>query len=244
MHDLLRPVPPIYRGLWERTRLERRSAGTLTSDRPARVFWLQTPVWHADLRVPLERPEFGDVASIEACSDDQLAFLAGQEGFCGVTRIDGLVATWLRVVDLSPGTALDIGRMRFETDDLLVETGIAEDYLEDWTRVAGSVPERGVPPLGRDASGCVLLTSGGWRMRIGPRPRAPESFDPYCPADERDRADLLWVAALELTLLRRTDEGWIAELSTHPWVEGTVDEDEDPMPASEAELLAAGALMR
>lgn len=239
MRDVLRPVPTAYRGLWERTRLERRSEGTLTSDRPARVFWLQTPVWHADLRIPDARPAFDGTSDLDGCSDDELIMLAGQEAFCGLTRVDGQVTTWLRIVDLKPGTALDIGRMRFESDDLLIETGIAEDYVEDWTRVAGSNPEAGVAPLGRDASGCLVLTSGEWRMRVGPRPRAPASFDPYRPLNERDRADLLWCASLELTLLRRVEDGWRAELSTHPWIEGETTDDEDLIAAGDGDLLEA-----
>ena len=115
MAELLPAVPDAYLGLWERTLLERYSDGTLTSDRPARVFWMQSPLWHADLRISLDRPDFAAIDSLDECSDAQLAFIAGQEAFFGITRVEGVVCTWLRLFDLRPGVALDIGRMAFET---------------------------------------------------------------------------------------------------------------------------------
>lgn len=225
MAELLPDVPDAYCGLWERTLLERYSDGSLTSDRPAQVFWMQTPLFHCDLRVPLDRPDFSGIGGVDACSDAQLAFIAGQEAFFGITRVDGIVCTWLRLFDLRPGTALDIGRMEFHDADLLFERGIAEDYLEHWSRRTGSIPVKGQPSLQRDGSGRLLLTSGNWRMRLAPRLPAPTESDPYAPLDRLDRAALAWRASLEVTLCEKRADGWTAVLSTHPWVEGKCIED-------------------
>lgn len=220
MADLLAPVPDAYCGLWERTLLERYSQGTLTSDRPARVFWMQTSVWHADLRIPLDRPDFSSADALDRCDDAQLAFIAGQEGFFGITRVEGTVCTWLRLADLRPGTALDIGRMDFQSDSLLFEHGIAEAYLEHWTLKKNSRPAASVPALQRDGTGALLLTAGDWRIRVRQRQAAPEHADPYAPLDRLGREELLWRASLEITLCERRGDLWIAVLSTHPWIEG------------------------
>lgn len=220
MADVLPSVPASYVGLWERTLLERNSPGTLTSDRPARVYWMQTATWHADIRIPLERPDFSSVERLEDCDEAQLAFIVGQEAFFGLTKVDGTVCTWLRLHDLRPGTALDIGRMTFAGPDLLFEYGIAEDYLEHWERQPGSVPEDGAGALREGAGGGLILQCGDWAMRIVTRGPAGEGYDPYRPADEIAHEELAWRASLEMTLLERSGSGWTARLSTHPWIEG------------------------
>lgn len=219
MLDALPPVPAAYRGLWERTLLERYGTGTLTDDRPARVFWLQTESWHADLRIPLERPDFGGIEELADCRDDQLAFLAGQEGFCGLTRVEGRVCTWARLFDLRPGTMLDAARMD-PREGLLIEHGIAEAYREEWTLVAGSRGDGLASTAERSADGALVLTAGDWRVVVTPRPVAPPAVDPYQPIAKCDRAALLWRAGLALTLCRRVDGGWRVEHATHPWQEG------------------------
>ncbi|MEJ8476701.1 hypothetical protein [Roseibium algae] len=221
MNEPLKSVPSAYRGLWERTLLERYSKGTLTSDRPVRVFWMQTALWHADLRIPLDRPDFSGIQNIEDCSRDQLVFIAGQEAFFGITKVDGVVCTWLRLMDLNPGTALDIGRMTFTNPDLLLERGIAEDYLEHWSRCPQSTPDA-EQNLQKDVSGRLFLTSGNWSIRVNPRLPANTDIDPYEALDQLSHADLLWRASLEVTLCEKRKESWMALISTHPWIEGQV----------------------
>jgi hypothetical protein len=207
------PVPVSYHGLWQRTFLERDASSTLTSDRDERVFWLQTAHWHADLRIPLDRPDFSGVTLIEACDDRQLAFIADQDAFCGITKVDGPICTWLRFHDLRPGTALDVGRMAFRSPDLLVETGVGETYLEHWERVEGSGGSTATS-TGRD--GVLMLQAGRFSMRVRPRGPAPLDLDAYLPADApRPRAHLLWLASLEISLVA---DGRTV-LSTHPWLE-------------------------
>ena len=208
-----RPVPEGYHGLWRRTHLSRDPASTLTSSREERVFWLQTAHWHADLRIPVERPDFSGVTSLDACDDGQLAFIAGQDAFCGVTKVEGTICTWLRLHDLRPGTTLDVGRMSFRSPDFLVETGVGETYLEHWERVDGSEGPTGVTNC---EDGAITLRAGHFAMRVQPRGPAPHDLDAYRSADtDAPRAHRLWLASLEISLIA---DG-VAILSTHPWLE-------------------------
>ncbi|WP_419912148.1 hypothetical protein [Hoeflea sp.] len=222
MLDRLPDLPARWRGLWERTLLERRGPGILTNDRPARVYWLQTPLWHADLRIPLERPDFASVSSLESCSEQQLAFIAGQEAFCGITRVEGGICTWSRLFDLNPGTALDVARMRFEKENLIVEDGIAEDYLEHWTLVPGSRPEPDTSPIVESGDGAFLLCSGKWAVHVATRSTPPKEIDLYQTSGQPSRSHLVWQASLSLSLCERTSSGWQVRLSTLPWMEGLV----------------------
>jgi len=207
----LPPVPQAYRGLWERTLIERDGVAGAGNEQDERVFWLQTENWHADLRIPLDRPTFAGVKALDGCSDAQLGFIARQEGFCGLTKVEGSVCTWLRIHDLRPGTALDVGRMSFVEPDFIIETGISSDYLEHWRKVPGSDGACGVT----SAAGELRLQAGRFSMRIRPRPPAPAHANSYAPVETLDRAHLLWRASLEITLLEETR----AVLSTHPWLE-------------------------
>lgn len=148
------PVPPRYRGAWQRTLLQTPEGRDTTT----RVHWLQTEGWHADLRVP---------AGIDPATPAGRAQL---QGFCGITRISGghdgqpEVCTWHRRWDIQPPRSTpDAGHMVFETPDRLIETGVHAQYLEVWERLPGSdgpfralaqVDDRGDP-------------TGVWRFEAG-----------------------------------------------------------------------------
>ena len=148
------PVPPRYRGVWQRTLLQTPEGRDTTT----RVHWLQTEGWHADLRVP---------AGVDPATPAGRAQL---QGFCGITRISGghdgqpEVCTWHRRWDIQPPRSTpDAGHMVFETPDRLIETGVHAQYLEVWERLPGSdgpfralaqVDDRGDP-------------TGVWRFEAG-----------------------------------------------------------------------------
>ncbi len=220
------PVPEAYHGLWQRTHLERDAGSTLTSGREERVFWLQTAHWHCDLRIPVERPDFSGVSSLDACDDGQLAFIAGQDAFCGVTKVEGTICTWLRLHDLRPGTALDVGRVAFRSPDFLVETGVGESYLEHWERVEGS---KGPTGISAGSDGAFVLQAGRFSMRVRPRGPAPRDLDAYGDGGagpDLPRAHRLWVVSLEISLIA---DG-VAILSTHPWLENLAFEPNGELP--------------
>ncbi len=84
----MNPVPNHYRGVWVRKLLETPQQ----RDESTFVRWLQTSVWHADVRIPASSP----------AAAAQLR-LASQQGFCGVTQVaqqaQGEVCSWHRRSD-------------------------------------------------------------------------------------------------------------------------------------------------
>lgn len=128
-------VPQPYLGLWRRTLLEQ--AGVI--DTTTLVLVIQTEQYHADIRIPAPRPEFSKIHRLEHCSSEQLSWLATQQGFTGITQINGNVSQWLRDHDFQPSNdQRDIGEMRFESDDIVVETGVDAEYREIWQKVTDS----------------------------------------------------------------------------------------------------------
>lgn len=223
MLETLPPVPPAYHGLWERTALERTGPGLLTDDRPARVFWLQTERWHADIRIPVERPQIAGAEGLGGLDEADLAFIAGQDAFCGLTRVEGVYCSWLRLFDLRPLPAPDLGHMEIQ-DGRLIEHGVVEAYREEWTRVAGSEgPLEAATTCGPSGLAKeIVLTAGRFRMRIEPRPAAPARIDPVGPVAGCDHASLLWRASMVVTLEERQGGNWQVLLATHPWLEGRI----------------------
>lgn len=130
------PVPDPYLGVWRRILLETASG----RDERSQVWWLQTPRWHADLRLPAGRPDFCGITRLAECDDTQLAWLATQQGFCGVTQVNAERCTWHRLMDFQPANGCrDVGRMAFD-GECMIETGVDADYREVWKRLP---PSRG-----------------------------------------------------------------------------------------------------
>lgn len=176
-----RPVPDDLRGVWVRTLLQTDTlaehVGAPPSDTTSWVRWLQTGRWHADLRVPRRALQGRTAVPLAAQSPAQLALLAEQQGFVGVTQVDtqptGEVCTWLRAHDFQPPSLQpDAGWLLFERPDRLIEVGIHADYNEVWERLPGSdgrfVALAGLDVDGQD-DGRRLLLAGRYLMRVRPR---------------------------------------------------------------------------
>ncbi len=219
------PVPARYRGLWRRTLLQ---AGSLR-DTASTVYWLQTENWHADIRIPAGRPCFEGVSSLAQCSPAQRRFLATQQGFHGLTEVDTTTGTdicrWHRLADFQPpALSPDAGVLRLD-GDLLVETGLHEDYLEHWERLSGSNQDTRV--LAQSGSGgALLLRAGDWAMRVFPRRaawpgglEAGTSLEAITAAGDAQAIALL---DFEISLAKITDMDWTVHHSTLPWLEGRV----------------------
>lgn len=124
-------VPPHYQGLWRRSLLTAPGV----HDDSTRVLWMQTAQWHADLRIPADRPPCEGRMSLRDCSRDELLGLLRQEGFAGITKVQGDTCTWLRRFDYRPTGRRDLGSMAFAADfDAIDEVGIEADYAERWER--------------------------------------------------------------------------------------------------------------
>lgn len=126
------PVPSRYLGVWKRTLLEQKGE----QDTSSLVLWMQTEREHADIRIPASRPDFTDCNNLEECSAEQLRWLATQQGFAGVTEVNNSICQWHRQLDFQPKTnARDIGKMAFDDQDTLLETGIDAPYFEVWKKI-------------------------------------------------------------------------------------------------------------
>src|SRR3569832_1831679 len=79
------PVPNAYLGVWRRSLLETPNL----RDTHSHVFWLQTPRWHAALRLPAGRPDFSGIASLAECSGARRAGRARRRGGGGGARGGG-----------------------------------------------------------------------------------------------------------------------------------------------------------
>ena len=212
-------VPPIYHGLWQRTLYAEPAQGEPEHiDDDTQVFWLQAGDWHADLRVPANRPDFAGIDSLDECSRDQLQWLAGQTAFAGITRVQGPFCTWHRLVDLSPGLEKDIGVMRFIDDDTLEECHPSGIYREVWRRM--SVGERPEPIVERDASGLPRwLQYGDHAMAIDAGSTVEHEPDLFAHPSELSTAALKARMAVNIRYVRRRGATWEVRLSTRPWQE-------------------------
>ena len=135
-------TPAAYRGLWRRTLLVSRNG---SRDVDARVFWMQTARLHIDIRVPASRSSYAGAGCLDELTRDELAGLGEQMGFAGITVVEdgpGMTAQsciWHRQIDYSvPSESKDIGAMRFETPNIVLEDGIEAVYQERWEREADS----------------------------------------------------------------------------------------------------------
>jgi hypothetical protein len=187
------------------------------------VFWLQTEKWHADLRIPADRPCFAGIQRLEDCSETQLRWLLTQSGFAGVTRVIGDSCEWLRQIDYRPSGERDIGRMVFH-EDAVEEFGIEDTYDEWWVRVPAGKGAGGVQ-LDWGADGRlqgVLVTAGQQFIRCRARriDSATESaMWTALRAGTADRAALLALADFELSIGEGNPEVGRIVLSTLPWLE-------------------------
>ncbi len=212
-------VPSRYHGVWQRTLLETPEGRDTTTW----VHWLQTGLWHGDLRVPADADR----------STPQGRAL--QQGFGGTTAItrpaphQPEVCTWQRTIDLQPPRSTpDAGHMVFETTERVIETGIHGTYLEVWERLPGSVGRRiALARLGADAEPTAerLLVSGQFLMRLRPRAVAwPEGTQPDETLDtlvqrHADAADAL--LDFEIAFGRWSDGVCTVERASIPSLEGT-----------------------
>lgn len=165
-------VPHRYRGVWRRTLL---TAPGLYDDRTL-VLWMQTARWHADLRIPAERADCAGCASLADCNRSQLLCLLKQEGFAGVTTVNGTRCEWHRIMDYHPKGQRDWGDMAFSTCfNALDEYGIEAEYAERWERdVAGD--QSCWVAHGGNASGSILWLRSGKRF-MSVRPRAMDAAE-------------------------------------------------------------------
>ena len=211
-------VPARYHGVWARTLLETPEGRDTTTW----VRWLQTGLWHGDLRVPAD-------ADRQAAEGRAL-----QQGFAGTTRIARPdparpeVCTWQRRIDIQPPRSTpDEGHMVFETPERVIETGIHGRYLEVWERLPGSLGQRiALARLGADGQPTAerLLVAGEYLMHHRPRSAAwPADLKPDETLAEVVRRHPEQAQALldvDVAFGRFEHGVWTVERATLPALEG------------------------
>jgi hypothetical protein len=216
-------VPNEYLGVWKRTLLRTPQF----EDTASRVYWLQTRDYHADIRIPADRPSCTGKSSLDQLTRAELMGLAKQQGFAGITIVEADICRWLRSADYQPPTGgNDIGRMMFTTPDRVFEYGVEADYVELWERLPDSAGENYAIDSG-DESGAsfevpALLVAGKYFMHV--RPRAmdlPKAASLTALAEKKSNAELHELLDFEIAFGVREGEGiGRVELSTLPWREG------------------------
>jgi hypothetical protein len=220
-----KPVPQRYHGVWRRTLL---SAPGL-QDTTTTVLWLQTSHWHADLRIPAKRPDFSGVSGLDGCNAAHLAWLGSQHGFAGLTEVvanaSSEICTWHRLVDFQPPTSIpDAGTMQFEQDKL-IEIGVHQDYLEQWTKLPDS--DNGLAVLERIEEGNVptsprelLFVAGQYVMHVRDRLSDwPSSVEHGAAFESFVIEENISLLDMEISFGRRTPIGWKVLHSVFPWLE-------------------------
>jgi hypothetical protein len=209
------------RGLWRRSLILWPDG---RRDTETDVAWLQGPSYYVDLRQPAGRPDFQGVAALRHMRQAQVAWAAGQEGFAGQLRCDGVFFEWQRALDFQPESGQpDSGRLTLEGGKL-VEEGRYAPYIEHWHREAGKQTPCVALRLRDRSAGCegVLVRVGDTFMYARARMVALPSGISLTGSIEgaaslRVAQDLI---DCELSIGSTGSEGWIIKRSSLPFKEG------------------------
>jgi hypothetical protein len=182
---------------------------------------MQTQSWHADIRVPANRPAFAGKSGLEQLSKAELMELTKQQGFCGTTVVDYDICRWLRRYDFQPPSgANDIGRMEFDGSDRLLEYGVEADYFEIWERLPGSKGKTFAARVEDDPLS-LLLSAGEYAMYVRPRAaNLPTAGSLTLFLEGKNGQVLREALDFEISFGKRiSKDAWGIELSTLPWRE-------------------------
>jgi len=210
-------VPANYLGLWQRTVLEQ--AGK--RDAESCVYWLQTRCWHGDLRIPPGRPDFSQTRSLLECTRRQLFWMLRQEGFAGITRVDGDICEWQRRYDYRPTGGRDIGRMVC-AEQAIEEYGVEQEYFERWVRVPGAAAPYSACQAGEHDKPGILVRAGEHFLYFRPRRIDQEEAGRLWAAARARRiteAGLRLLADFEISFGAIEASKWHILHSTLPWRE-------------------------
>jgi hypothetical protein len=195
-------------GLWKRTLL---IDPTGHRDEASEVSWLQACSAFVDVRQPVDRPSFDDVTGGRALNARQRGWIHSQQGFAGTLVAHDGVFEWQRAIDLHPPAAIpDAGHLVFD-GEVLVETGLVQDYVERWLRggtagLSAGQPEWALHLRGHDGRTALLARVGnafGWARG---RPYQMTAHDHFLDC--------------EYAIGRVEGSAWLITTSTLPFREG------------------------
>jgi hypothetical protein len=207
-------------GAWQRDWIRRHGGAP---DRGVTVRYVQTPSVFGDVRIRADRPDLGHATSFADLSDGELAALANQHGFAGVTTVDGANATWHHEIDFQPADgAADIGRLEPAGDGTMFEHALDGSYVERWSAIGRDGGKFFAARLARAGRVDQLLAVAGEhfvyaRARATPLP-AGASIGELIARTHPTREVI--IAYLDCEISYGTVRGWQIERSTLPWQEG------------------------
>lgn len=228
-------VPTDYRGVWTRTRLHPSADSASDASplaAPTWARWLQTSLWHADLRVLDEAMAARVRAPLSALEPEQLAALTHQSAFAGCTRVDlhpqGELCSWLRRIDYQPPACVpDAAWIVFEAPDRIVRIDQHRELTETWQRLPDSTGTfrvlSGIDAQGQP-EGRLLMQAGAYLCLVRDRHRAwPRGLQAGLNLVDvmltQPEHALAWLD-LELSFGRFDGQSWHIERSTLPEREG------------------------
>lgn len=215
-------------GVWRRRSIETSDGH---KDTTTQVFWLQTHSCFGDIRIPIDRVPCLGHRSLDELTEEAAIALSHQQGFGGITHVEGETCQWHRQIDYQPPNgSRDIGLLAWE-QDILIELGVDASYREEWERIddgaSGCIALVLEPDAATDASsgwkGCFVCV-GDYFVQILEGRTALTQADSLKALLESAPNDTQRQRYLncEISFGRRSGGNipWEIELSTFPWQEG------------------------
>jgi hypothetical protein len=214
-------------GVWRRRSIETEDG---QKDTTTQVFWLQTHTCFGDIRIPLHRSICSEHYFVNELSALEAITLSGQQGFGGITHVEGSTCQWHRHIDYQPPNgSRDIGRLEWE-QDILIESGVEATYREEWERVddgstgcCALVLESDNPSATLSWQGCFVLVGDYFLSILDRRTALPKADSLELLLDAaQDDVQKRGYLDCEISFGRRSagQVPWEIELSTFPWREG------------------------
>jgi hypothetical protein len=209
-------------GAWQRDWIRRHGGAP---DAAVEVRYVQTASVFGDLRIPAARPAMSAATSFADLDDAQLAALAHQNGFAGVTTIDGANATWRHDIDFQPaGGGADIGRIEPAGEGQMYEHALDDSYVERWSAIDRNGGGSGSFAVRVERAGRVdqlLAVAAGHFVYARARAAALPPGDSLTELIARTHpARDTILAYLDCEISYGTTRGWQIERSTLPWQQG------------------------
>jgi hypothetical protein len=217
-------VPPWTLGCFKRRCITYASGA---EDVSTRVIWIQSHGLTGDIRVPVDRPDVSHRSGLTDCSREELVALAHVEGGVADTAFGGGLMSWGGWTAFQPYDKWpEPGELR-RVGGSLLEFAPSGAYVEDWRLQPDSagplVGLRLVSENGRPREGGLVI-AGDHAIAVLGRP-APLASDQPLPLQLRAAADARSLAkavfAAETRYARRGAAGYVVELATDPFVEGS-----------------------
>jgi hypothetical protein len=215
-------------GVWRRRSIE---VPNQPKDTTTQVYWLQTHACFGDIRIPIDRPAGMDCRSLADLSEPEVIALSHQQGFGGITQVEGATCQWHRHLDYQPPSeARDIGLLRWE-QNILIESGVESVYLEEWERIddgrAGCIAlvleaDKSLGEFSR-WQGCLIVVGDYFLQIIDSRtvlPKADSLISLLEPAADSAQQQHYLNCEISFGRRRTGQVPWEIKLSTLPWREG------------------------